>query len=192
MIVCRKPWTLYDVDLAGIGGAAVLLLAGWWLVAAPWQALWREFHTFAAARTAEQAGLRADLVGLTEFEQSVTDLERVVLTQEGAVPTADTISQQLQKLTDLAAATDVELLSVTPQPVAAAGEYVVSDVQIGGKGRSHDFIRLLDRLAQENPYQSLRNCVISHSSPPDQAACELNWTMRMYLLPVVARRGGVP
>jgi hypothetical protein len=189
MIVSRRPWTLYDVDLLGAGGMLALALLAWWLVAAPWQAMWRDYRALAAARTAAQTRLQQAGLELRGYEERLAELAQTVTTQTRAVPAADELSRQLRRMTDTAGATQLAVLSVTPQPAALDGAYWVSDVQFGGRGQSQDFIRFLDRLAQENPYQALRTCSITHNGAADQPLCDLNWTVRMYLVPRTAEGG---
>ena len=58
MIVCKKPCTLYDVDLLGAAGVLALGLAAWWLVVAPWQQMWHDYQALSTARAAAAARLR--------------------------------------------------------------------------------------------------------------------------------------
>ena len=55
MIVCKKPCTLYDVDLLGAAGVLALGLAAWWLVVAPWQQMWHDYQALSTARAAAAA-----------------------------------------------------------------------------------------------------------------------------------------
>jgi Tfp pilus assembly protein PilO len=209
MIVCRKPWTLYDVDLLGATGVVVLAVAAWFVVLAPWRSMWGEYRTLVAARTAAEANLRREVTDLEHFETGLAQLEDVVASEAANVPRAEAFARLLRSLTDAAVEAQLELLNVSPLPTTISGAYLVSDIKLGGRGRSQDFIRFLDRLARENPYQYLQTCSImaqkpaladSHSplgqapgptpqssiSSPQSggsAACDLNWTVRLYLLP---------
>ncbi|MCK4340090.1 MAG: type 4a pilus biogenesis protein PilO [Phycisphaerae bacterium] len=183
MIVCKKPWTLYDVDLIGMVGLAVLGLAAWWLILAPWQETWNEYRELAAARSVAQAGLQQDLLELERFEPGLVELEHVLAAEFREVPRAEAFSRLLRQMTSVAEEANLELLNVVPQPAVTKGAYRVSDVQVDGRGRSRDFIRFLDRLALENPYQSLRTCSISRRATGPEPTCNLAWTIRLYLLP---------
>ena len=52
MIICRKPWTIYDVDAVGAAGVVVFVLAAAWLVVGPWQRTWDSYRRLTGARTA--------------------------------------------------------------------------------------------------------------------------------------------
>jgi len=182
VIVCRKP-RLYDVDLMGLFAALVLVAAGLWLAVAPWQRTWSAYHRVAVARAAAQERLHNEIVKLELFEQGLAPLEDTVNAQASGVPTADSFSLLLGRMTAVARDLNVELRNVAPQPAVTSGMYLISDVHVGGRGTSHDFIRFLDRLAQENPYQMLRSCSIIRNPTDPQAACELAYTLRLYLLP---------
>ena len=54
MIVCRKPWTLYDADLLGAAIVLALGLAAWWLEVVPWQRMWHDYQTLSTARAADE------------------------------------------------------------------------------------------------------------------------------------------
>ena len=191
MIVCKKPCTLYDADLLGAAGVLALGLAAWWLVVAPWQQMWHDYQALSTARAAVSAKLRDDVKELERFEQGLTQLDGLVTADFGDIPRSDSISQLLRKITDLAEGEKLELLNVTPQPATASGAYFVSDIKVGARGHSRDFIRFLDRLARENPYQSLQTCSISRAAQGPPGVCEFAWTVRAYLLPPAnGKRGG--
>jgi hypothetical protein len=93
-------------------------------------------------------------------------------------------------MTDLAKDAELELINVAPRPAVAEGAYLVSDIEVTSRGRSHDFIRFLDQLALGNPYQALRSCSITHLASSDRTTCDLTWTVRLYVLPSVASAAG--
>ena len=190
MIVCRKPWTLYDVDVAGMAGVVVVGLVAWWLVVVPWQRVWNDYRGLTGVRSVSEDALHKDMVELERFERGLEQLEGVVAAQTRHVPRADSFSRLLKQMTDLAREASLELVNVAPQPATASGAYLVSDVQVGGRGRSQDFIRFLDRLALDNACQSLQACSITRATKETQPTCELTWTVRLYLLPADAEKKG--
>jgi hypothetical protein len=183
VIVCRKPWTVYDVDVAGLVGLAVLAAASWWLAVAPWLQTWHGFRELARKQAAVSQCVLDDIVESDRREGELEGLGRVVSNELAQVPAAGALTEQLQRMTELARACDVELLSVTPQPPSREGPYWVSDIRVTGRGSCRNFIRLLDRLAGENPYASLRACSVARPPLSREASGELAWTVRLYLLP---------
>ena len=192
MIICHRPWKIYDVDAVGAAGVLVFVLAAIWLVLGPWQRTWNSYRRLADERMAVGAKLRDDGAKREQGDQGTKDREQTGGDQLARAPNADSYSRLLSRITDVAKECQLELLSVAPQPATASGAYLVSDVQIGGRGRSRDFILFLDRLAQENPYQSLWACSLSRVPTATEPLCDLAWTIRMYLLPAAndGRAGG--
>jgi Tfp pilus assembly protein PilO len=186
VIVCKKPCTLYDADLLGGAGLLVLALAAWFVVLAPWQRMWHDYRRLVAARSAAESQLRDQVQDVERFEQGLAQLEEVVASEAAKAPRVDALSRLLQGVTDAALSSQLELLSVSPQPTVASGAYLVSDVRLGGRGSSRDFVRFLDRLARENPHQSLEACSITRSPQSADARCDLTWSLRLYLLPAEA------
>jgi Tfp pilus assembly protein PilO len=190
VIITRKPWTIYDVDLLGAATVIALAAAAWWLAVMPWQQTWARSRELAAQHAALQAGLRGDVTELERFQQQLKQLENTVTAQAAEVPRADSVSDLLRRMTDLAKDAELELINVAPRPATAQGAYLVSDIEVTGRGRSHDFIRFLDQLAQGNPYQALRACSITRPASGERSTCELVWTIRLYVLPSVASSSG--
>lgn len=190
MIITRRPWTLFDVDV--LGAAVVLLMgvAAWWSVWRPWRQTWADYRAAVVSRAAVTAKLEEEQLALREFEQNLAPLQDTIAAQFMRIPAVSSFSSLLRQLTDVAHEVHLELLSVEPQPMAAQGTYLVSDIQVGARGRSGDFVRFLDRLAQENPYQTLRLCSIQRPATAETPNCNLTWTIRMYLLASPEARAG--
>ena len=185
MILCRKPFPIYHVDALGALGVLGLVLAGWWLAVVPWRQTCAGYRELGQRRASLEAELQARSERLDQVQQDLSWLEGVVQAQAVEVPRADSVPQLLREMTDVAKEAQIELLSVVPQPAVAEGAYLVSEIQLAGRGGSRDFIRFLDRLAQRNPFQALTNCAVRRSATAADPACELSWTVRLYMLPAV-------
>ncbi|MEW6200131.1 MAG: type 4a pilus biogenesis protein PilO [Planctomycetota bacterium] len=183
MIVCRRPYTLYDVDLIGLAALAAIGAAAWFLVVAPWGDTWNRYRGLLTRRAAVETQLQHDLADLQRFEADLARIQRAAAEQTGRVPTAASVAQLLRQVTDLAQGAELELLSVAPQAMQRDGPYLVHEIQLAGRGRSRDFFLYLDRLAREIPYQSLQNCSISRAATSAEPTCDLAWSLRLYLLP---------
>ena len=140
----------------------------------------------AVARTTAEHGLESDGRELQRFRTELDRLEEVIRTQADQLPGADAFARQLRGMTAIADQESVDLLTVAPQPAQALGPYLVNDIKVGARGRSDAFLRFLDHLAREDPYQSLRAWSISRAPQPAGDQCELAWTLRFYLLPTAA------
>jgi len=182
MIVCRKP-KLYDVDVYGALAVLVLVAAGWFFAVEPWQRIWTSYQDLSVAHTDTAAAVREDMVILERHQRKLEELEQVVEAQVAEVPRWDAMPRLLREVTDIAARANLEVHNVVPLPAATQGPYMVSDVSVGGRGTSGDFVRFLDLLAEQNQFQSLQACRMTRHPGPSDAACDLTWTVRMYLLP---------
>lgn len=135
MIVARKPWLLYDVDVIGILGALVLSVAAGWFVFARWQQTWTDYRELAAERSTAQSELQTELHKLEQYESGLAQLRHAVQSQTHRVPSVGALSSLLREMTDIARDVNLEVLSVTPQPLLSEGPYLVSDIPMGGRDR---------------------------------------------------------
>jgi Tfp pilus assembly protein PilO len=183
VIIARRPFTILDVDLLGLIALGVLILAGIWVFALPWQRTWDQYWAAAADRVATEQGIRDYAAKLERYRQELDHLQGIVDDQAQTCPDAGRFTDLLEEIAAIAEQSGIQLVSVTPKPGVPAGSYLASDVEIGGLGTSHDFVRFLDRLAQANPYQTLHRCAIRRAPLSDEPRCAVNWTMRLYTLP---------
>jgi len=190
MIVCRRPFRLYDVDILGLAGVAALAGLAIWLLVFPWQETWEGYQGLASKRTVARQQLDSAILQLESYERGVAELERVLAAQIEVAPSASVFSAMLQKMTDVAQGSHLVITSVTPEPMKPQGDYLVSDVEVRGRGRSADFVRFLDELAQKNPYQALVACSIEKRKNNPDGLCDVSWTVRLYFLPETIARGG--
>lgn len=187
MILCHKPRPIYDVDLLGAVGVALLAAAGWLFVAVPWERTWRDYHALSTRYAARERARQRDVAELEDFQRKLTQLSRTVAEQVNDIPGVDAMPRLLREMTDLAKQAQVDLLSVAPQAATPDGAYLVSDIQVAGRGRSLDFVRFVDALAQQNPYYTLRAFSIGRAAAGPQPTCELAWTIRLYLWPAAGK-----
>jgi Tfp pilus assembly protein PilO len=191
LILCRKPVVLHHVDALGLAYVGLALAASYFLVLAPWQEVWRTSRALAVRQVAAEQQLARDAAALEQAQAALDRLATAVQSAGAQMPPADGLARVLRELTDTAAATHLDLRSVTPLPAARAGDYVVNDVQVVAAGRCGAFIQFLDQLAVDNPYQSLQHCTLTRPVGAVEPACELSWVLRFYLTPdEPALRGG--
>jgi Tfp pilus assembly protein PilO len=184
VIVCKRPVVLHDVDVFGLIALTAIGLATWWFVARPWEQTWRDYRALAAQRRVVETRLQTELRELERFERGLNELRTAVATQAQLAPQATSISHVLREMTELARASNLEILSVVPQAAEREGAYLVNEIHVMARGQSTDFIRFLDQLALTNPYQSLTDCRILRPAKNMRPTCELSWSLRLYLLPL--------
>lgn len=185
----RRLPDISHVDLIGAAVLLLMFLAGWWLVLAPWQATWREYRQLSALRSKAETELRRDMIELSRFTEDLAWLENVIAGESREVPRAGALPELLQAMTQVAEQAEVELLTVAPQPGEMEGDYWVTDIRLVGRAESRAFIRFLDQLAEQNPYQALRACSIRRPADDEEPVCNVAWTVRFYMLPDVDQGG---
>lgn len=182
MIITRRPLTIYDVDLAGTGAMAILVLATVWAFLAPAQRCWEAcYRRSAQIRATEAASTRLTL-RLREAHEALQRLEAALAERGRDVPDRDAITGFLNRAALLADQCGLRIMQMAPDTPRREGAYLVSDIDMAGQGRSLDLIRFLDRLARENRYQSLRRFTVTRTSA-ETGDCSLSWVLRLHMLP---------
>jgi hypothetical protein len=182
MIVCRKPCTLYDVDVIGLAVLLVIVLAAWFGVILP-----------AGAKAAEHRELSAKIVSAAAAaDQTGEHLRRVSremeLLQIGVAGHMDTapkpgaLTPFLDRVASLATRCGLEIMQVLPRPVRPADGYLACVVSFTGRGRGLDLARLIHELSLDNPYFALQSFSIKSSPHSSGGECELSWALRLYML----------
>lgn len=181
MILLRKPFTLFDVDVLGLLGLLGLgAVAGWLVVqTAAVQTGLRELQ--ARLRNAEPQR-RQQLQKLESLQQELDALRAEVAARQAEAPGADAVAGFVGQIAHLAADTGLDLQNVTPGPIAEENGRLHCDVQVVGRGGSLDFVRFLFQLAARNPYQTLRTFTINRPAGPEPPICQITWTLRLYMV----------
>jgi len=184
MIVCKKPCTVYDVDLAGLSALTVLGLLTYFAVVVPMRMHWNSYRDLSARQHSSETAVRQTGNQLRRVEADVTRLQAAIVTLARQAPQPGSLPQFLSRATVLAEGTQLEVFQVIPHATRAVDECLVADIEMSGRGHSLDFIRFLDALARENPYQSLRQFSITRREQSDDGLCDLSWTIRLHMLPL--------
>ncbi len=182
MIVCRKPCTLYDVDVIGLVVLLAIVLAacvGVILPAGAKASQHRELSAkiVSASAAADQTGER-----LRKVNREMKLLQSGVAGHMDSAPKPGALTPFLQRVASLAARCGLEIMQMLPQPVQQADGYRACVVSFSGRGRSRGFARLIHELSWDNPYFSLQSFSIKSSRHTTGSECELSWTLRLYML----------
>lgn len=182
MIVSRRPWLLYDVDAAGavLIGAMLALLA--WQGPARWFELKAEGQRIQAARAAARERLAHTAPALREAERGVREVEQAIERRIATAPRLTDLSRQVSMLTSLAREHRLDVTTLTPLPPVRHDAYDICSVQLAARGRLTEFAAFLDALALRSPYQELVSCSVARPPSSPDGACELTWTLNLYLL----------
>jgi len=205
MILCRRPLTIYDVDLIGMLALAVVALATCFGAILPAGANATEYRQLSAQIAAAKEQLAQTAARLQQISAQTARLEQGVAARKRNAPHPGETTRFLQRAASLAELYQLELVQVVPQATRRvggatdsrntnsrkeqteempdlAGGYLISDVTFVGRGRCPDFIRFLDHLAREHPYHALQDFAIRRNPKADDERCELSWTLRLYML----------
>lgn len=183
MIVLKRPVIIFDVDLIGVACVACLVLLGYVAVG---QHIWadrnelirRQALVAAASTNRDRA-----VAGLTRVQKEIAQLRQAVDSRAQSAPGPEARAAFLARIAELAIASEIELINVSPQPIVQEDGYLVSDVTLTGRGRSTNFILLLHRVARENPFHTIRQLSLAAGPAEQPEECTISWTHRLYMLP---------
>lgn len=182
MILIRRPVTLFDVDLIGVLGLLGLGAAAGWLIL--------QTSSASALLRQDQARLknadplrRAQLQTLNTLQQEIELLRANVAKRQAHAPGPASVSGLVGQIARAAHSAGLELLNVTPGPLVTQDGQLLCDIQVAGRGSSLSFLQFLFDMADSNPYQTLQAFSISRPVTPDGPACQINWTLRLHMLP---------
>lgn len=194
MIVCRKPFTLFDVDVIAIAALVVIALAAYFAVLRPAQGNAAEYRDLSAKIETANKQVAATSEKLTAVHAQTENLLEGVTLQSRAAPKIDVLNPFLRRITTLAVECGVTITQVVPRPVRRNDGYLSNDIFFTGTGGSLGFIRLLDRLACEHPYFTLEEYALKRAGARAEQPCEIAWTLRLYMLEEVPepRKEGQP
>ena len=183
MIICKRPVVLYDVDAAGVAALVLLGVVAYFAVFVPVQAQQKAVGALRSELGATRSATGQTGAHLRTLRQDVAQLQRCLADGAAQAPTATSLTQFLSRIAVLAEEANLQVLQIVPAPTQRVEDHLTSDVHISGRGRSLDFIRFLDRLARENPYQSLQRFSVTQEADAEQGVCTLSWTVRLNMLP---------
>lgn len=182
MIVCRKPCTIYDVDVIGIAALVVIALAACFGVIVPASANATEYRALSATIAAVKANAEQTNRQLRKVNGEIGLLRSGVAERTRAAPKPGALTPFLQRVASLAEECDLQIEQVLPQPVRQAGNYLVGEVHFSGRGTALNFAWLLEQLGRENRYHALQEFSITQANDPSDGRCNLSWTLRLYML----------
>jgi hypothetical protein len=182
MIVCRKPCTVYDVDVIGMAVLVVLSLAACFCVVIPAGKNGDEYRVLSTEVSSTRNAIAQANGRLRQVNAEISLLEKAVSERTRAAAKPGELTPFLHQVVSLAEACDLEVAQVLPEPVRRSGGCLVGEARFSGRGNVVDFLRLLDQLGQKTPTFALKAFSIKGAGKPDDSRCILSWTMRLYML----------
>lgn len=182
MILAQRPFTIFDVDVAGAGALLMLLVGGYFLIGAP-----------ALRDRAECDRLRSEIVS-TRQEAERVDRQRLSI-QAGmdryasalslraeSAPLEQGLSTYLARLAACADECGIEVLQLQPAAIQKSDGGRFSDVRVNARGAFADFVRLIDRLRRENECQKFTEFNVTGGGSAGGNSCTISWTVRLSML----------
>lgn len=182
MVLCRRPIRVFDVDVVGLAGLALIGAAAYLLLIHGVRSDWRAFQDAAQQRTATERTVSGMHAVLRALDADITRIALVSKQAVGTAPRQGDIPAMLAQLADIAQRCGVDLGQVTPQPAVAGNGYWYVDVEVTGRGASGAFIALLDQFALLNQYHSIPRLSVQ-TDGVNGGTCRLAWTLRLHVLP---------
>lgn len=182
MIVLRRPWVLYDVDVVGAAVAALLIALGCWQIPARWSALARQYRSLSDACRLSETRLAAEAPALAEAQHDIEEFAAAVALRDASFPRTAALGSIVNDLTGDVRRAGLELISVSPQPPKQVGIYDQCEIPFSARGSAVDFARFLDEVGQRFACAELTACAITRASKSGDATCSINWALRLTLL----------
>jgi hypothetical protein len=182
MIVCRKPCTVYDVDVIGVVALLIIGAAACVGVIAPANANASERRDVTAMIATANVKSEETNSRLRSLNTEIKTLFAGVTQHAELAPRPGALTPLLHRVATLADEYDLQITQVLPQATHEVDGYLQADVWLSARGFSPDFLRLLDRLSRESPYCALRDFSIKRIGNSADQRCQLSWTIRLHML----------
>lgn len=182
MIVCRKPCTIYDVDVIGIVALLIIGAAAGVGVIGPADANASERRDVTAMIATANVKSEETNSRLRSLNTEIKTLYAGVTQHAELAPRPGALTPLLHRVANLADQCDLQITQVLPQATQEVDGYLQADVWMSARGYSLGFLRLLDQLSRENPYCALRCFSIKRVGNSADERCQLSWTIRLHML----------
>ncbi|RMF80830.1 MAG: hypothetical protein D6744_07815 [Planctomycetota bacterium] len=183
VILARRPIAIYDVDLIAVGLITAAMVGVYMLAIRPQQqqaASARTTMTSVQAVESEIARMSEKLQGLREQTKK---LQTALEAQLARTPTVRDRNALINDIFAIAESVGLEVDGVAPSAPDEQGSIVLNDVEIQARGETRSLIALLDRLARDKPYHSIRSFSVTGDGDRDAHRRKISLTVRLFLLP---------
>lgn len=190
MIVTRRPFSIFDVDLVGAVMLGVLGVIAYGTVLRPildGQQLTRQLS---GAVSATEGAIARSATRLDKYQDDVRGLSGRVERRMKDAPTERDAGVFPQQISAAAERNGVVMLQMTPATPKMCDRGRVADVHTVARGGLAAVIGMLDDLRLVCPHMQVHEVGISQGQTGDDPHCTFALTMRMYILPESA--GGKP
>lgn len=193
MIVARRPFLLYDVDLIAIGVLVGIVAAFFATVYAPLRASDRSHRTLAGELALSEERARLLERRLADARDDNARLASAVAGAREQAPGSTALTGFVDLLTSRAADCGIDVTQVRPEGATPRDGLLVGRITVVGRGRGSDFMNLLQILARENRYHSVADVSVTRAVGDRDDLCALSWSHFVHMLPdSVSPAGSTP
>lgn len=178
MIVLRRPFIVYDLDLVGAGVCAALLGAIWAIV----QPVLGDADAQSrsqSALAAVQAEQRAVVDALPGLQARSREIEAALAQELSSIATVSDLPAALASIARHAASRGLELKALAPQLGASEPGLRSFEIQIAAEGPALECVGLLSDLIADYPWTTVREFAIqSGDAGGCTLVCKVRWLAR--------------
>lgn len=186
MILLRRPFPIFDVDLIGIVMIGIVAIIAYLTIYVPARAVGQVDQQLAVAVQTTQAAITRSSDRLDRARAEQHDLSRKVESRERNLPKAGETSDFPRHIATAAEENGVTVQQLAPNPPRNTEQGMVFDIQVVARGGLAQFIGMLDDLRRKCPHMQVRDFSIAHGPDAAEPASTLSLTLRIYLSPATA------
>ncbi len=177
------------VDGAGVGAIAVIALAAWFAVAAPWT---RAHHRTVELRglvEKRQQDLDAERDRLRSLRSACQALEAQLAERSGKLLPAGQLNHRINELARLASDCELTVRTLTPGKAHARPRYVTVPIQMQGQGSFPACVRFIAGVADRFADTAIPSLMITGHPEKLAGASEFSFELAWHALPEAAPAG---
>lgn|GEM_PF-5376504 len=183
MIVLRRPFRVFDVDVLGASLLAALLglgYAGIW-----WPASLRHQEKLRSAGHLQQANanLRTAAANLESVRRQTDRIHAEIELCRASAPAVGSIPRYLNQVAAIAEASGLRIDNTIPGRWKDEATRRFVDVEFTARGTSLALTRFLDRLSRDNARQRVTAFSVSAQKGSPDGRSILSWTVRLFAQP---------
>ncbi len=185
MILLRKPFPIFDVDLIGAVMVGIVAIIAYLTIYVPARSVGQVDQQLAIAVQTTQAAIARSSDRLDRALAEKRDLTRKVEDRERNLPKASEASEFPRQIATAAEANGVKVQQLAPHPLRNTEQGTVFDVQVVARSGLAQFIGMLDELRRKCPHMQVREFSVARGSDTVDTGSTLSLTLRIYLAPPV-------
>ena len=183
MILFRKPFPVYDVDLIGAVMVGIVGVVAYITVLRPAQTGNELNKQLAGAVSMTEAAISRSSDRLENYLADLQSLSAKVRAREQNAPTKNDAGNFPRQISAAAESNAVMVEQLQPNPLREGEQGLFCDVQVVARGGIVNLIQMLDALRRECPHMQVQEFSISNARESADARNLLTLTLRLFIAP---------